>query len=1067
MNRRKGNGRVLTLAEVIARRDWENPTVARVNCLDSHPTFYSWRNLLDARDETPSDNVMLLNGRWTFSYFHCPEEVPESWLTEDLADAVDQNVPSCWQMANQPSWDTPVYLNVRYPFPANPPFVPQENPTGCYSTRFNVEAKRLEQERISIRFDGVSSAYHLWCNGEWVGYAQDTRMPSEFDLTPFLRAGENRLAVMVLRWSDGVYLEDQDMWLLSGIIRDANLLYKPHTHLTNIELETRLNAIYSEAVLEARVSANVDILHPEMAQNYRAKVMLWQGDTLVGEHCEPFANEVFDDNGAYCERSIIRLPVISPLLWSAECPNLYRAVVSLHHRNGELIEAEAFDVGFREVKIDNGLLKVNGKALLIRGVNRHEHHAERGPTVTEADMVQDIMLMKKHNFNAVRCSHYPNYERWYQLCDRFGLYVIDEANLEGHGCTPMARLANDPQWLNAFMDRASRMVRRDRNHPSIIIWSLGNESGYGSAHAAMYNWVRQSDPTRPIHYEGGGANTPATDIICPMYARVDKDLDCLAGTRYGLKKWIGLPGENRPLIMCEYAYAIGNALGGFNEYWKAFREYPRLQGGFIWDWADRPLKREENGESWYVYGGDYGEKEHDLQYCMSGLVLPDRTPHPTLFEAQHAQQFFQFSITNHQPLTLRIQSEYLFRHTDNEYLRWNITHNGVEYCSGETTLLLQPEGQMEIVLLNEVPRFDKPGEVWLNVSVHQAHATPWAEEGYRVAWDQYPLPVAMTLTIAETAPLFPPAELCWQEEKALIVQGHQRWQFNRATGWLEQWWINDEPQLLSPLVDDFLRAPTGVDLSHREVPINEHLGLRQLSTILFEEGVDVPDTPESWAVYWYQAGMFTPRIECSGFHAQQLPDGVEITTMHTWRNARGDILYTSRKIWRSDNSGGLRVSVQVDVSPQIKSVARVGLRTQLSHIAPQARWLGMGPEENYPDRQSAAQFGLWQQSLDALHSPYIFPMENGLRCHLRELQYGELQVSGDDFHFALSRYSREQLTTTTHRHLLQEEDGVWLTLDAQHMGVGGDDGWSLCIPEAFLLNQRKYRYSLHLGCVNK
>lgn len=1064
--KKKCDGPHLGLAGIMARRDWENPSVARVNCLDSHPTFYRWRSLSEARNGAPSSSLRVLNGLWQFSHFNRPEDVPESWLTTDLPDAVCQNVPSCWQMANNPQWDKPVYLNVRYPFPTNPPFVPEENPTGCYSTTFTLTDSERDRERISIRFDGVSSAYHLWCNGVWVGYAQDTRMPAEFDLTDYLQTGENRLAVMVLRWSDGAYLEDQDMWLLSGIIRDVTLIRQPQTHITNIELETSLNALYTAGVLEARVSANIDILHPELAENYQVNVALWQGETLIAEQRERFGNVIFDDNGAYCEQSVVRLPVSAPQLWSAECPNLYRAVISLHHCGGELIEAEAFDVGFREVKIDKGLLKVNGKALLIRGVNRHEHHADRGPTVTEEDMLQDIMLMKKHNFNAVRCSHYPNYERWYQLCDRYGLYVIDEANLEGHGCTPMARLANDPQWLNAFMDRATRMVRRDRNHPSIIIWSLGNESGYGSAHAAMYNWIRQTDPGRPIHYEGGGANTPATDIICPMYARVEKDLDCPSGTRWGLKKWIGLPGEDRPLIMCEYAYAIGNALGDFDRYWKAFREYPRLQGGFIWDWADRPLRRQENDRAWYVYGGDYGEQQHDLQYCMSGLVFPDRTPHPTLFEAQHAQQFFQFDLISQQPLVVRVHSEYLFRHADNEYLRWNIALNGIELLTGVADLALAPEGYVDITLREALPVVQQPGELWLNLSVHQRHATPWAEEGYRVAWEQFALSGALIELTPATEQSHIPAELQWQGENAQIACGQQRWQFNRASGWLEQWWINNEPQLLSPVTDDFLRAPTGVDLSHREVPINEHLGLRQLCTVLFEEGVDVPDTPESWAVYWYQAGMFTPRIACTQFSAQQLPDGVEVKTTHVWRNAQDEILYISRKTWRVDAQDSLQVGVQVELSPHIKSVARIGLRTQLRHIAERAQWLGMGPEENYPDRQSAAQFGLWESALNDLHTPYIFPMENGLRSHLRNLEYGNLRISGDDFHFALSRYSREQLTRTTHRHLLQEEEGVWLTLDARHMGVGGDDGWSLCIPDERLLGQRKYTYTLRFSCLH-
>ncbi|HGE7343344.1 TPA: beta-galactosidase, partial [Citrobacter youngae] len=647
-----------SLAAVLARRDWENPGVTQINRLEAHPPFCSWRCVDDARNHRPSSQRISLNGEWQFAWFATPEAVPESWLEHDLPQAVALCVPSNWQMSG---YDAPIYSNITYPFPVNPPSVPTQNPTGCYSLTFSVEDAWLDEGQTRIIFDGVNSAFHLWCNGRWVGYGQDSRLPSEFDLHDYLLRGANRLAVMVLRWSDGSYLEDQDMWRMSGIFRDVSLLHKPTTQIRDLRINTRFNDDFSRATLavEVRVAGNA-------SEDLRVALQLWEGETLTAETTSPLGSEIIDERGAYHDRVTLRLNVEKPALWSAEAPNLYRAVVQLHTADGTLIEAEACDVGFRQVCIENGLLLLNGKPLLIRGTNRHEHHPVNGQVMDEATMVQDILLMKQNNFNAVRCSHYPNHPLWYTLCDRYGLYVVDEANIETHGMVPMNRLSDDPTWLPAMSQRVTRMVQRDRNHPSIIIWSLGNESGHGVNHDALYRWIKSEDPSRPVQYEGGGANTAATDIICPMYARVDQDQPFPAVPKWSIKKWLSMPGEQRPLILCEYAHAMGNSLGGYAKYWQAFRQYPRLQGGFVWDWVDQSLiKYDDNGNPWSAYGGDFGDTPNDRQFCMNGLVFADRTPHPALYEAKHAQQFFQFTLLPGNERQIEVTSEYLFRRSDN------------------------------------------------------------------------------------------------------------------------------------------------------------------------------------------------------------------------------------------------------------------------------------------------------------------------------------------------------------------------------------------------------------------
>ena len=949
---------------------------------------------------------------------------PESWLECDLPDADTVVVPSNWQMHG---YDAPIYTNVTYPITVNPPFVPAENPTGCYSLTFNVDESWLQEGQTRIIFDGVNSAFHLWCNGRWVGYGQDSRLPSEFDLSAFLRAGDNRLAVMVLRWSDGSYLEDQDMWRMSGIFRDVSLLHKPTTQISDFHVATHFNDDFSRAVLEAEVQ-----MYGELRDELRVTVSLWQGETQVASGTAPFGGEIIDERGGYADRVTLRLNVENPALWSAEIPNIYRAVVELHTADGTLIEAEACDVGFREVRIENGLLLLNGKPLLIRGVNRHEHHPLHGQVMDEQTMVQDILLMKQNNFNAVRCSHYPNHPLWYTLCDRYGLYVVDEANIETHGMVPMNRLTDDPRWLPAMSERVTRMVQRDRNHPSVIIWSLGNESGHGANHDALYRWIKSVDPSRPVQYEGGGADTTATDIICPMYARVDEDQPFPAVPKWSIKKWLSLPGEMRPLILCEYAHAMGNSLGGFAKYWQAFRQYPRLQGGFVWDWVDQSLiKYDENGNPWPAYGGDFGDTPNDRQFCMNGLVFADRTPHPALTEAKHQQQYFQFRLSGR---TIEVTSEYLFRHSDNEFLHWMVALDGKPLASGEVPLDVGPQGK-QLIELPELPQPESAGQLWLTVRVVQPNATAWSEAGHISAWQQWRLAENLSVTLPSASHAIP--QLTTSGTDFCIELGNKRWQFNRQSGFLSQMWIGDEKQLLTPLRDQFTRAP-----------LDNDIGVSEATRI----------DPNAWVERWKAAGHYQAEAALLQCTADTLADAVLITTAHAWQH-QGKTLFISRKTYRIDGHGEMVINVDVAVASDTPHPARVGLTCQLAQVAERVNWLGLGPQENYPDRLTAACFDRWDLPLSDMYTPYVFPSENGLRCGTRELNYGPHQWRGD-FQFNISRYSQQQLMETSHRHLLHAEEGTWLNIDGFHMGIGGDDSWSPSVSAEFQLSAGRYHYQL-------
>ncbi len=1019
-----------SLAAVLHRRDWENPGVTQLNRLEAHPPFYSWRNADDAHAGRDSSQKRSLNGQWKFSWFPSPEAVPESWLASDLPQADTINVPSNWQMDG---YDAPIYTNVAYPIPVNPPFVPAENPTGCYSLTFCIDDAWLQQGQTRVIFDGVNSAFHLWCNGRWVGYGQDSRLPSEFDLSDYLRSGENRLAVLVLRWSDGSYLEDQDMWRMSGIFRDVSILHKPATQISDLQINTRFNDDFSRAVLETQVR-----VAGELHDNLRVTVQLWDNETLIGENTAALGSDIIDERGAYQDRVTLRLNVKEPALWSAETPNLYRAVAQLHTVDGTLIEAEACDVGFRQVSIENGLLLLNGKPLLIRGTNRHEHHPVNGQVMDEATMVQDIVLMKQNNFNAVRCSHYPNHPLWYTLCDRYGLYVVDEANIETHGMVPMNRLTDDPAWLPAMSQRVTRMVQRDRNHPSIIIWSLGNESGHGTNHDALYRWLKSEDPSRPVQYEGGGADSAATDIICPMYARVDQDHPFPAVPKWSIKKWLSLPGEQRPLILCEYAHAMGNSFGGFAKYWQAFRQYPRLQGGFVWDWVDQSLiKYDENGNAWSAYGGDFGDTPNDRQFCMNGLVFADRTPHPALYEAKHEQQFFQFALLPGDKCQIEVVSEYLFRHSDNEVLHWSLALDGKPLASGVTTLDIPPQGR-QVITLPERPQQAHEGELWLTVRVEQPQATAWSEAGHICAWQQWKVGEKLGTPLPKSASRAP--ELTASEGEYRITVDNKRWVFSRHAGLLTQYSIGEEAQLLTPLIDQFTRAP-----------LDNDIGVSESTRI----------DPNAWVERWKAAGHYQLEATLLQCEADALASTVLITTAHAWQY-RGETLFVSRKTYRIDGQGEMHISVDVEVASGTPHPARIGLSCQLAQVADRVNWLGLGPHENYPDRLSSACVDRWDLPLDAMYTPYVFPSENGLRCHTRELSYGPHCWRGD-FQFNISRYGQKQLMETSHRHLLQPEAGTWLNIDGFHMGVGGDDSWSPSVSPEYQLSAGCYHYQLVWG----
>jgi beta-galactosidase len=1041
-----------SLDHIIQRRDWETPLTTQINKVRAHSPLNGYLTLADARLKQ-NPQRQLLNGQWQFKLFNKPEEVDGSFLSEQTIDKWQTTpVPSNWQLQG---FDKPIYCNVKYPFAVNPPFVPSDNPTGCYRTEFEVTQAQL-QHRNHIIFDGVNSAFHLWCNGHWVGYSQDSRLPSEFDLQPFLTAGKNRIAVMVIRWSDGSYLEDQDMWWLSGVFRDVVLLTKPQQQIRDVFITPDLDACYRDATLAIKTTINAP-------NTYTVNVQVFDGDTALCEpHTQSTNNKRVDEKGGWDDVVFQSISIENPRKWTAETPDLYRCVVSLQDEQGNIVDVEGYDIGFRKVEMTDGQLCVNGKPLLIRGVNRHEHHPENGHAVTESDMIIDIKLMKQNNFNAVRTAHYPNHPRWYELCDELGLYVVDEANIETHGMFPMGRLASDPQWAGAFMSRYTQMVERDKNHACIIIWSLGNECGHGANHDAMYGWSKSFDPSRPVQYEGGGANTTATDIICPMYARVDSDQDDKAVPKYSIKKWLSLPGETRPLILCEYAHAMGNSLGSFDDYWQAFKEYPRLQGGFIWDWVDQGLsKTDETGKHYWAYGGDFGDTVNDRQFCINGLLFPDRTAHPSLFEAKYSQQHLRFAIAPiakkeettslaQNEYTLSIFSDYVFRTTDNEKLVWRLMQNGVAVEQGDVTLSIAPQSTANIVIKPST-QFETGAQYHLNIDVELADNCSFAAAGHVMATEQFALANSQSLiSTAFTKPSYQPSSqlstqanfsLTENKETISIQVAGLTLIFDRQTGLIKSWLQDNQSIIASPLVDNFYRAPLDNDIGVSEV-----------------DNLD----PNAWEARWLNAGIGKWQRSCRQINADASNEDVRITCVFDYAY-ESKLCAQTQWTYTVHNSGAVKVDIDVQLNEKLPPLPRVGISLAIAkQDNVQVKWLGLGPFENYPDRKSAARIGQFNLSLDAMHTPYIFPTDNGLRSDCQLLEIGKLTVQGE-FLFATSPYSQNQLAAAKHTNQLVADDVIHVHIDHQHMGVGGDDSWSPSTHKEYLLEQNRYRYSFILG----
>lgn len=1041
-------------------QEWQNQYVNSVNRLPARATSYSYPSEEAAQQcERGLSRTVLLDGRWKFHFSDNVSSAPEGFELPgaDLSGWDEITVPGCWEMSG---YGYPIYTNIPYPFPSDPPFIDRDNPVGCYVREFDVPAG-WDNGRIILHFGGVYSGYYVWVNGNAVGYAEDSCLPSEFDITPYLVSGSNKLAVKVFKWTDGSYLEDADHWRMAGIHREVMLEYMPDVAIYDFAVRTVFDSNLGDALLQIRpvIDKRADVDTHDWTVT--AKLFTPGGSGTVCEMSIP-VDEILSE--VYPQRDNVYFPlmerrIVRPEKWSAETPTLYTLVLSLRDDRGELVEARSCRVGFREVRIKDRQLFINGVPVKLMGINRHDHNELLGKTVTREDMERDLILMKQFNFNSVRTSHYPNDPYLYELCDRYGLYVMDEANLETHDGG--GRLSNDPAWTAAFMERVTRMVVRDRNHPSIISWSLGNESGCGPNHAAMAAWVKDSDPTRFIHYEGAQGQpmdpdyAPLSRTSAAAYTSSTSQNDMPEITRAGanpddpayvdvvsrmyptvsqLERMALNPRIDRPVMMCEYAHSMGNSTGGLKDYWDLIRTHESLLGGHIWDWIDQGLiKTDKNGIRYWAYGGDYepeGE-HHDGNFNINGLVNPDRTPKPAMWECKYVFQPVGFCGFDAATGELTIRNRNYFVTTSVYGFRWEVVSDTGIISGGVFEVPETAPGQTVNVTLTTGEIKTEPGaEYFLNVYAYEKYDRGYAPAGFVNSSEQFKLPDGASV---DTGMVNPGIVSYVETDKHILINaGKTTAQIDKHTGYVSSYNTDGNELLKSPLIPNFWRADTD----------NDRRGWR---------------TREQ-AGFWYYAAdqLKTESLVVDGTDESVTVNVVKVIPDRVTLN----LAYTMNGL------GELSVGYSLEKSSELPELLRVGMQTTVDDTYRTVAYFGRGPYENYSDRNSSAHTGLYETDAMAMKFDYIYPQENGNRTGVRWLWLGSgkegVVFAGEEaLNVSLWDYTGQSLEEARHTHeIVPLPDAFTLNIDHVQTGVGGTDAWSLNARPAdkYRLLENKYAY---------
>ncbi|MFB0710592.1 beta-galactosidase subunit alpha [Buttiauxella noackiae] len=990
--------------------NWENIEKQSENRLPPRAWFHGYGSVEKAKELNREQSLgfVLLSGKWTFNYFDHPQKVPDAFYHQPMVEWGEITVPGMWQMEGHGKLQ---YTDEGYPFPIDVPFVPTNNPTGAYQRLFSLPSDWLERQVI-IKFDGVETYFEVYVNGHYVGFSKGSRLSAEFDLSPYVKAGENLLSVRVMQWADSTYIEDQDMWWMAGIFRDVYLIGQPQVHVHDLTVVTEFDENYCDA--ELQVSCDLNNISATPVVGLQLHAQLFDGEKCIAEQR---LDTLSVQNSANCQ---FLIPVKQPKQWNAEHPNLYLLLLTLRDSHGEIIEVVPQQVGFRDIKVRDGLFYVNGRYLKLHGVNRHDHDCLKGRAVDMARVERDIILMKQHNINSVRTAHYPNDPRFYALCDQYGLFVMAETDVESHGFANVgniSRITDDPTWEQAYVERIERHVLAQKNHPSIIIWSLGNESGYGCNIRAMAARCKQLDPTRLVHYEED-RDAEVVDVISTMYSRVS------------MMNAFGEYPHPKPRIICEYAHAMGNGPGGLAQYQAVFNQHKSLQGHYVWEWCDHGLLvHDEQGRERYQYGGDYGDYPNNYNFCMDGLIYPDQRPGPGLRE--YKQVICPVNIRpTQQGDVLLVENRYWFSALGDIEFKVAYQVDGQTIAQQILSLPHLLPGEAEELQLT-APVLPA-GEAFINVEIVKRSATSWSDAMHSLGQFQILRQQAVS---RESLPLNQHSAIrCETQQHSLVISGNQfALTFCRLSGELVSWLVDGEeivgraPHLtfFKPTIDNHKQEFEGL-----WQPYHVHLMQHNFRTMRhFPQGEDIV-------------------VEITSTIAPPVFDfGMRCTYQ-----------------WRITPAG--HVSLDLSGTPYGNYQAiipKIGLDFGISTRFKQVEYYGRGPGENYADSCQSNLIGHYRQPVESLFENYPFPQDNGNRQDVRWLSVEDEKGNGifiqprKPINFSLWPYSAEMLQQAQHINELEKGDYLTLNLDDQILGLGSNS-WGSEVLDSFRVYLKPFHY---------
>lgn len=1020
----------ITLASAQERPLWEQPEVFALNKLPHRATLVPYSSTEAAAERGVSEYVLDISGEWKFCWSATPSERPEGFWAAEYDDSAWStiSVPGNWEILG---YGVPIYTNVNYPFPKNPPFIPHDdNPTGCYRHTFEISSEWSERRTI-LHFESGLAAMYVWVNGHKVGYSEGTKTAVEFDITDYVAEGENLLAVEGYRWADGSYLEDQDFWRLSGFDRGVKIYSVDKVRIADMFAVGDLDASYKRGVYSAEVALeNIDT----DAFSGVAELELRDAEGAVVKRLA----KVVELSAGEREAISFEFTLSKVKSWNYEKPYLYTSVITLKNADGGVVEATSCRTGFRKVEIRDAQLLLNGKRLMINGVNIHEHNPATGHVVTRELMLRDITLMKQFNFNAVRTSHYPQPTEWYDLCDEYGILLVDEANIEAHGCGTGYDKSYDsfhpshrPEWKATHHDRVQAMVERDKNHPSVIIWSMGNESSDGEVYGEMYDWIHERDHTRFVQLEQGYSG-PHTDISCPMYPPMEE-----------FRRWAERKDATKPYIMCEYAHAMGNSTGNLREFFNIMALGKHMQGGFIWDWVDQGIDAVgRDGRHYWGYGGDFGAwmYTHDENFCCNGVVSPDRTPHPGLYEVKKVYQDIRFEMLDRERSKIRIYNDHLFTNLSDYTFAYTLYAGGELMADGElATIKCEPQSFVDITL---PVALEGEGEVLLNLVAMQCAEHQLIPQGHHVATEQ------IVVKEYNFERVVPDGKLeIEQGDGWLVAYASDKDEtgvlFNTRTGALVRY-VSAGRDLVSQLPEPwFWRAMTDNDF-----------------------GAGMPRTLNVWR---------TNRRKSLGATVEQSEDRVVVRGEYCLVDAPSKYILT----YTFMADGSLQVEAEWEREGEyVPELPRFGMRLILLADYKNFTYYGRGPWENYADRKESAFLGLWHQSTDEQLFPYVRPQESGNKCDVRwaELTNSEglgIRIEGlQPLSVSAMPYRSEDLDpgfTKKQMHYsdIEPRREVVLHIDLAQRGLGGDTSWGAQPMDEYRLTADRYYYGYVIRPINR